>query len=128
MSSDPSAPGIAELVRGAASFGDAITRDQFSRVHLVATGNPGRDAAAIAASPNLPVAIEALARSYDHVVLDIGATTEIMPEQFVALAPNAVLVGAGPLDAATKAARDRLATAGFRDVKTVVGGSQPVAA
>jgi uncharacterized protein involved in exopolysaccharide biosynthesis/Mrp family chromosome partitioning ATPase len=128
ISSDPSAPGMAELVRGAASFGEAITRDQFSRVHLVATGNLGRDAAMIAASPNLPVAIEALARSYDHVVLDIGATSEIMPEQFVALAPNAVLVGAGSSDAATKAARDRLATAGFRDVRTVMGGSQPVAA
>jgi uncharacterized protein involved in exopolysaccharide biosynthesis/Mrp family chromosome partitioning ATPase len=128
ISSDPTAPGIAELVRSTASFGEAITRDQFSRVHLVATGNLGRDAAMIAASPNLPVAIEALARSYDHVVLDIGATAEIIPEQFAALAPNAMLVGAGASDAATKAARDRLTMAGFRDVKSVVGGSQPVTA
>ncbi|MEP7030520.1 MAG: exopolysaccharide transport family protein, partial [Pseudolabrys sp.] len=38
ISTDPNAPGIAELVRGTASFGDIITRDQYSNVHLVATG------------------------------------------------------------------------------------------
>src|SRR5450759_3162943 len=36
ISTDPNAPGIAELVRGMASFGDIITRDQYSNVHLVA--------------------------------------------------------------------------------------------
>ena len=36
ISTDPNAPGIAELVRGTASFGEIITRDQFSSVHLVA--------------------------------------------------------------------------------------------
>ena len=35
ISTDPDAPGIAELVRGNASFGNIITRDKFSRVHLV---------------------------------------------------------------------------------------------
>ena len=41
ISTDPNAPGVAELVGGAASFGDIITRDQFSNVHLIATGNIG---------------------------------------------------------------------------------------
>ena len=36
ISNDPSAPGIADLVRGTASFGDVITRDRFSRAHVVA--------------------------------------------------------------------------------------------
>ena len=31
ISTDPNAPGIAELVRGTASFGDIITRDQYSQ-------------------------------------------------------------------------------------------------
>ncbi len=44
LSTDPNAPGFAELVRGTASFGDIITRDKFSKVHLIAAGNllPGR--------------------------------------------------------------------------------------
>ena len=40
ISNDPSAPGIADLVRGAASFSQIITRDRFSRVHLVAARAP----------------------------------------------------------------------------------------
>ena len=31
---------MAELVRGEVSFGNIITRDKFSRVHLVTTGLP----------------------------------------------------------------------------------------
>ena len=73
ISTDPKAPGIAELVRGTASFGDIITRDQYSRVHLVATGNVGNDGATLAASPMLATVIEALVRSYDHVVIDAGS-------------------------------------------------------
>ena len=41
ISNDPAAPGMAELVRGQASFGDVITRDRGSRAHLVTAG-PGR--------------------------------------------------------------------------------------
>ena len=44
ISNDPAAPGIAELVRGTASFGDIITRDRVSRLHLVAAGQVGNDA------------------------------------------------------------------------------------
>ena len=42
ISNDPSAPGIADLARGAASFSQIITRDRFSRVHLVAVGRLDR--------------------------------------------------------------------------------------
>src|SRR5205807_7867537 len=41
ISNDPSAPGMADLVRGTASFGDIITRDRGSRLHLVAAGPVG---------------------------------------------------------------------------------------
>src|ERR1019366_1114006 len=57
ISTDPKAPGIAELVRGTASFGDIITRDQYSPVHLVATGTVGNDGPALAASPMLATVI-----------------------------------------------------------------------
>ena len=54
-------------------------------VHLVATGNVGSDAAALAASPMLATVIEALARSYDHVVLDAGSAADAAVERFAPL-------------------------------------------
>src|SRR6202163_607387 len=50
LSSDPHAPGVADVVRGTASFGDVITRDKLSRVHLVGAGRIGADGPAIVAS------------------------------------------------------------------------------
>ncbi len=128
ISTDPNAPGIAELVRGAASFGDIITRDQYSRVHLVATGNVGNDAAALGASPMLATVIEALVRSYDHVVIDVGAASDIAVERFAPLATQAVLVAGDPASPATRAARDRMMMAGFGEVAVLAGGAQAVAA
>jgi uncharacterized protein involved in exopolysaccharide biosynthesis/Mrp family chromosome partitioning ATPase len=128
ISTDPKAPGIAELVRGAASFGDIITRDQYSNVHLVATGNVGNDGAALAASPMLATVIEALVRSYDHVVLDVGSAADVAVERFAPLAARAVLVAADPAHPATRAARERLMMAGFADVTLLAGIAQAAAA
>lgn len=128
LSTDPNAPGIADLVHGAVSFGDIITRDQYSNVHLIATGAVGNDAAAIAASPMLATVIEALVRSYDHVVLDVGAASEIAVERFAPLAQRAVLVASDPGNPATRAARERLMMAGFADVSLVAGATVAVAA
>src|SRR5262249_22826554 len=47
ISTEPSAPGMAELVRGAASFRHIITRDRGSRVHLVAAGHVPADASTV---------------------------------------------------------------------------------
>ena len=128
ISTDPDAPGVAELIHGKASFGDIITRDQYSRLHLVATGKVGGEAAALAASPMLATVVEALVRSYEHVVLDIGAATEIAIERFAPLAPRAVLVTADPASAATRTAREHMAAAGFGEVSVLVGGAEAVAA
>ncbi len=128
ISTDPNAPGIAELVRGAASFGDIITRDQFSNVHLVATGNVGNDGPALAASPMLATVIEALVRSYNHVVLDVGSAADVAVERFAPLAQRAVLVAADPANPATRAARERLMMAGFADVTLLAGAAQAAAA
>jgi succinoglycan biosynthesis transport protein ExoP len=128
ISNDPKAPGIAELVRGAASYGDIITRDQYSSVHLVATGNVGNDGPALAASPMLATVIEALVRSYDHVVIDVGSVADIAVERFAPLATRAVLVAADPANPATKAARERLMRAGIAEVTLLAGAPQVVAA
>ena len=128
ISTDPNAPGLAELIRGQANFGDIITQDQYSRVHLVATGAVGNDGQALASSPMLPTVIEALARSYDHVVLDIGAAADVAVERFAPLAGHAVLVAADPAHPSTRAARDRLMMTGFGDVILVAGATQAAAA
>ncbi|MEJ2624584.1 MAG: exopolysaccharide transport family protein [Pseudolabrys sp.] len=129
ISTEPDAPGIADLVRGtAASFGDVITRDQYSNVQLVAAGQVGDDAAALAASPMVATVVEALAQSYDHVVLDLGSATDQPIEAFAGLATRAVLVTGDPAQAATHAARDRLQAAGFGNVSVCAGGAQMAAA
>lgn len=128
ISTDPNAPGLAELVRGTASFGEIITRDQYSNVHLIATGDVGPDGPMLTASPMLATVIEALVRSYDHVVLDIGAASDIAVERFAPLAQRAVLVTSDPANPSTRAARERLMLAGFADVALLAGVSAAVAA
>jgi len=128
ISIDSKAPGIAELVRGTASFGDIITRDQYSNVHLIATGDIGQDGPALAASPMLATVVEALVRSYDHVVIDIGSAADVAVERFVPLAARAVLVASDPASPATRAARERLMLAGFADVTLLAGIAQAAAA
>jgi tyrosine-protein kinase Etk/Wzc len=116
---DPSAPGIADLVRGAASFGAIISRDRESRAHIVPAGRGGPDNAAILASERIGVALDALARSYDHVVIDAGTTADPLPEPLLRGGPRAVLVAWGVPQEAALAARDRLHVAGFAAVATV---------
>ena len=125
ISTNPNAPGIAELVRGTASFGDIITRDQYSRVHLVATGNAGGDAEALSASPMLSTVVEALAQSYNHVVIDIGAASDVAIEQFAPLAAQTVLVTADPGNGST---RERMMRGGFGEITILAGGAQAAAA
>lgn len=128
ISIDPKASGIAELVRGTASFGDIITRDQYSTVHLVSTGHVGTDSAALTASPMLATVVEALVRSYDHVVIDIGSAADIAVERFAPLATRAVLVANDPANPATQFARERLMMAGFADVTLMAGAPQAATA
>jgi uncharacterized protein involved in exopolysaccharide biosynthesis/Mrp family chromosome partitioning ATPase len=121
ISHDPNAPGIAELVRGQASFGEIITRDRFSRMHLVAVGRVGADGPAILVSQRLATTIDTLARAYDHVVVDAGALPEAAIERLARLAPRAVLVATNVTNPATAAARERLIAAGFADVAMLLG-------
>jgi len=128
ISTEPTAPGLAELIRGAASFGDIITRDQYSNVHLIATGNVGNNAAALAASPMLSTVIEALLHSYDHVVIDVGSVPDVAIDRFMPLAPRVILVAADPAAPATRAVRDHLMALGFGEVTLMAGGAQTAAA
>jgi uncharacterized protein involved in exopolysaccharide biosynthesis/Mrp family chromosome partitioning ATPase len=115
ISKDPDAPGIADLVRGTTSFAQVINRDASSRVHLVNAGTAPEDAAEVFASDKLGSALDALARTYDYVILDIGLA-ERAPDAVVRLATRAILVAPDPDSAASIALRDQLLAAGFQKV------------
>lgn len=92
IASDASVGGVAELVRGERSFGDVIVRDRGSRVHVIGIGELKEDAASLVVSERLATALDALASSYDHLVVDAGGFGDVPPKLLGRLAPHAILV------------------------------------
>jgi Mrp family chromosome partitioning ATPase len=119
ITTDPHAPGIAELARGTASFAQVITRDRYSRLQVISAGRAGTDTAAVVMSDRLTVGIEALSRTYDHIVIDAGSA--IPPARVARLAPCGVLVASGVAAATADAVRSELGNAGFTDVAIYAG-------
>jgi Mrp family chromosome partitioning ATPase len=115
IASDPATPGLAQLVAGDASFGDVITRDRNSRLHLILAGHAPLDVETLLGSERLIITIAALSRSYDHVVLDAGAADQAALNRLAVLAPRAVLLCAQDTGK-TALARERLLAAGFATV------------
>jgi MinD-like ATPase involved in chromosome partitioning or flagellar assembly len=75
----------------------------------------------------LATVVEALVQTYNHVVIDVGAASEIAVERFAPLATQAVLVTGDPANPAARATRDRLTMAGFGEVAMLAGGAQAAA-
>lgn len=122
VSVDPTAPGLAELMQGEASFSQVITRDRLSRVHLVSAGRPGSDRTLLQ-SPRVTLAIDALLRVYDHVLLDAGLASDLPAELLTAQA-RAVVVPDGSMAADARIQmRDQLKAVGFSEVTML---SRPV--
>ena len=120
---DPNAPGLVELMQGAASFTQVITRDQLSRVHLVSSGRPGSDRALLQ-SPRLGLAIDALLKVYDHVLLDAGIASDLPAELLTSEARAVVVPDASMTSDARKLMCDELTAVGFSEVTML---SKPVA-
>jgi tyrosine-protein kinase Etk/Wzc len=115
VSIDPAAPGLAELMQGEASFAQIITKDRLSRVHLVSAGRPGFDRTQLQ-SPRLMLAIDALLRVYDHVLLDAGAASDLPAELLTAHA-RAVVVPDPSMDSDARSITiDQLRAVGFAEV------------
>jgi Mrp family chromosome partitioning ATPase len=112
---DPAAPGLAELMLGEASFAQVITRDQRSRAHLVTSGRPGSDRGLLQ-SPRLTLAIDALLRVYDHVLLDAGTASDLPAELLTAQARAVVVPDASMAAEARTLMCDQLKAVGFSDV------------
>jgi uncharacterized protein involved in exopolysaccharide biosynthesis/Mrp family chromosome partitioning ATPase len=115
VSSDPGAPGLAELMQGEASFSQIITRDRLSRVHLVSAGRPGFDRAQLQ-SPRLTLAIDALLRVYDHVLLDAGTASDLPAELLTAKARAVVVPESSMPEDARILMSDQLKAVGFSEV------------
>jgi len=112
---DPAAPGLIELMLGEASFSAIITKDQSSRLHLVSAGRPGADRNQLQ-SPRLALAIDALLRVYDHVLLDAGNASDLPAELLTAGARALVVPDAAmPLDARDQMS-EQLREVGFGSV------------
>jgi polysaccharide biosynthesis transport protein len=126
ISTDPAAPGLAELMLGEASFSQVITKDRLSRVHLVSSGRPGSDRALLQ-SPRLTLAIDALLRVYDHVLLDVGTASDLPAELVVSKARAVVVPDAAMTADARKLMCDQLMAAGFTGVTMLSEPSQPEA-
>jgi uncharacterized protein involved in exopolysaccharide biosynthesis/Mrp family chromosome partitioning ATPase len=124
VSVDPTAPGLAELMLGEASFSQVITRDRLSRVHLVSAGRPGFDRALLQ-SPRLTLAIDALLRVYDHVLLDAGTASELPAELLTAQARAVVVPDAAMAADARTLMCDQLMAVGFSEVTMLSTPAQP---
>jgi uncharacterized protein involved in exopolysaccharide biosynthesis/Mrp family chromosome partitioning ATPase len=120
-SCEPSAGGLSELARGMASFGSIITKDKLSPLHLISAGQSPIDRIDVLAAPGMVPNFNALARSYDHVIVDAGAVAGPEIGRIAEIAPHTILVTDTSSSAATSAARDRLLASGFSDVRILVG-------
>jgi len=124
VSVDASAPGLAELMQGEASFAQIITKDKLSRLHLVMAGRPGFDRSVLQ-SPRVTLAIDALLRAYDHVLIDAGSASDLPAELLTAHARAVVVPDASMTSDARTLMCEQLRAVGFSEVTML---SKPVQA
>ena len=117
ISSDPSAPGLAELAAGHASFGDIITKDRASGLNLIVSG---ADRGTLLAAPGIGRTFAALAHAYPHLVIDAGLLGGSDMQAIARIAPHAVLLVETLSGRAAVTARDALLAAGFDNVTVLV--------
>ncbi|MEW6639920.1 MAG: exopolysaccharide transport family protein [Pseudomonadota bacterium] len=125
VSSDPMAPGLSDLMLGSANFGQIISRDRLSQVHLVGAGRASRDRALLQ-SPRLGLAVDALLRVYDHVLLDAGTAADL-PAALLSSNAQAVVIPDPAMDAPARAfMAEQLRATGFLGVTMLSGPADPL--
>jgi uncharacterized protein involved in exopolysaccharide biosynthesis len=128
ISGDPSAPGLAELADGEASFGDIITKDRTSGLNLIVSGRAPAAPGELVSAPGMLKNFKALAYTYGHVVIDVGTLDGVDLPSVAQLASHAILLVETLSNLGTDKARDRLEAAGFNDVTILVAGRPDAAA
>ncbi len=120
------AAGLSDFAAGAVGFGAILHQDPLSAAHLVPAGGMGRPPLEI-----VEFAVEALARSYEAVVIVAGrlpAGAEAF-DQIATLADDAVIVTEEPAsDAGVQSAYTRLTGAGLRPVVVMLAAEDEVVA
>jgi polysaccharide biosynthesis transport protein len=126
ISTVPNMPGLTDVVRGTTSIGNVIGKDKLSRVHVIHHGRADLPFAALVNSRQFRVMMEALARAYDHVIVDAGHLG-VDCFHLAALARRCVLIAPEGAPRETAAACQILAGAGFTDVAVMnaAGAVQP---
>ncbi len=112
--------GIADLVRGNATFGEIIARDRQSRAHFIAAGRSDANDLSMLATDRLSVALDALERTYEHVTIDAGSLRDVPAGYVGRLANSVVLVVPESAEASADQALDSLREAGCTDVLVVI--------
>lgn len=113
-------PGLSDHLAGRASVGDIILRDRRSRGHVVLGGRAGLEAKDLA-DDDLVGLVEALALSYDHLILDLGVIPPGAGAADLLASADAVILAtdAGDDDADTEAAQRALASAGLASIRVM---------
>ncbi|QPF94733.1 GumC family protein [Bradyrhizobium commune] len=124
VSVDATSPGLAELMQGEASFAQIITRDKLSRLHLVMAGRPGFDRSLLQ-SPRVTLAIDALLRAYDHVLIDAGSASDLPAELLTSGARAVVVPDASMAPDARTLMCEQLKAVGFSEVTMLSRPVQP---
>jgi uncharacterized protein involved in exopolysaccharide biosynthesis len=121
FSSDGSAVlGLSDLMLGLATFGQVIGRDRLSLVHVVGVGRNSGDRSLLQ-SPRLSLAIDALSRAYDYVLLDAGTAADL-PASLLASDAYAVVIPDPAMDGAARALMcEQLLATGFVGVTMLSG-------
>ena len=122
---DPAAPGLAELMQSEASFSQVITRDTAVAGSPCEFRRSGLGPGAMLQSPRLTLAIDALLRVYDHVVLDAGAASDLPAELLTANARAVVVPEASMTADARNLMCEQLRAVGFMEVTMLSKPAQP---
>jgi len=112
VSTDPASPGLTELMQGSASFSEIITKDRLSGVHLVGAGQEPSQRQLLQL-PRINLAVDALSRAYDYVVLDAGTATDL-PASVIAAQAHSVIIPDPEITAsAREVMKSQLLASGF---------------
>jgi len=122
ISLQPSLPGLTDVIRGTASFGQIIGKDRLSRLHLVHYGLADLPLRALCVSPQFVVMMQALSRAYTHVIVDAGALSGDCGG-FAAVAPRSVLIAPDNAPQEIATAVQMLVSSGFADIAVMTSGA-----
>lgn len=111
---NPSEGGVGELIAGQTSFGQALQRDRASATHLISAGSPSL--LGIGALTRIGVVLDALAQTYDFVIVLSPPSDRSADVATLARRVGAAILVADKQDAVTNAAYRALVTAGIGDV------------